>query len=197
MNLAVRVVSGVVLVAIIAAALWIGTPAVATVVGAGALIGAWELRGLLGRMGPTPPVWLILPLSVWLGIRFVLPASDMAADWAFAAAAVIGLLAGLVHPRRASPAGRSRWAAPPTSGSASASGWRSIAGTSPTPTTSDSGSSSSPWQARSSATRRRTSSVPRSAATPSSIRSRRASRWRERSPVPSRRCWSAPSPGRG
>ena len=95
MNLAVRVVSGVVLVAIIAAALWIGTPAVAVVVGAGALIGAWELRGLLGRMGPTPPVWLIVPLSVWLGIRFVLPASDMAAEWAFAAAAVIGLLAGL------------------------------------------------------------------------------------------------------
>jgi phosphatidate cytidylyltransferase len=95
MNLAVRVVSGVILVAIIAAALWIGTPAVATVVAAGALIGAWELRGLLGRMGPTPPVWLILPLSVWLGIRFVLPASDMAAEWAFAAAAVVGLLAGL------------------------------------------------------------------------------------------------------
>ena len=100
MNLAVRVVSGVVLVAIIAAALWIGTPAVAAVVGAGALIGAWELRGLLGRMGTTPPVWLILPLSVWLGIRFVLPASDMAADWAFAAAAVVGLLAGLFTRQR-------------------------------------------------------------------------------------------------
>ena len=95
MNLAVRVVSGVVLVAIIAAALWIGTPAVAAVVGAGALIGAWELRGLLGRMGADATRWLILPLSVWLGIRFVLPASDMAADWAFAAAAVVGLLAGL------------------------------------------------------------------------------------------------------
>ncbi len=148
MNLAVRVVSGVVLVAIIVAALWIGTPAVAAVVGAGALIGAWELRGLLGRMGPTPPVWLIVPLSVWLGIRFVLPASDMAADWAFAAAAVIGLLAGLGtrqsfagwalavgrrHLRRALP--------------------RLLGGDLPLArprrrTTSDSGSSSSPWQAR-------------------------------------------------
>ena len=96
MNLALRVVSGFVLVAVIAAALWIGTPAVATVVGVSALIGAWELRGLLGRMGPTPPLWLILPLSVFLSIRFVLPASDMAADWAFAAAVVVGLLAGLV-----------------------------------------------------------------------------------------------------
>jgi phosphatidate cytidylyltransferase len=95
MNLALRVVSGVVLVAVIAAALWIGTAAVAVVVGLGALIGAWELRGLLGRMGPTPPVWLTLPLSVFLSIRFVLPASDMAADWAFAAAVVVGLLAGL------------------------------------------------------------------------------------------------------
>ena len=45
MNLALRVASGVVLVAVIAAALWIGTPAVAILVGAGALIGAWELRG--------------------------------------------------------------------------------------------------------------------------------------------------------
>jgi len=97
MNLAVRVVSGLVLGGVIVAALWIGTAAIAVVVGAGALIGAWELRGLLGRIGPTPPpAWLILPLSVWLGIRFVLPASDMATDWAFAAAAVIGLLAGLV-----------------------------------------------------------------------------------------------------
>ncbi len=96
MNLALRVVSGAALVAVIAAALWIGTPAVAVVVGAGALVGAWELRGLLGRIGPTPPAWLILPLSVWLGIRFVLPAADMATDWALAAAVVVGLLAGLL-----------------------------------------------------------------------------------------------------
>jgi phosphatidate cytidylyltransferase len=34
-------------------------------------------------------------LTVFLAIRFVFPASDMAADWAFAAAAVVGLLAGL------------------------------------------------------------------------------------------------------
>jgi phosphatidate cytidylyltransferase len=95
MNLVLRVLSGAVLVAIIGAALWIGTPAVATIVGAGSLIGAWELRGLLNRMGMPPPVWLILPLSLFLGIRFVLPASDMATDWAFAAAAVVGLLAGI------------------------------------------------------------------------------------------------------
>ena len=52
-------------------------------------------RRCSGASGPTPPVWLILPLSVWLGIRFVLPAADMATDWAFAAAVVVGLLAGL------------------------------------------------------------------------------------------------------
>jgi phosphatidate cytidylyltransferase len=95
MNLALRVASGVVLVAVIAAALWIGTPAVAVFVGAGAVIGAWELRTLLGRIGALPPAWLMLPLALFLAIRFVLPASDMATDWAFAAAVVIGLLAGL------------------------------------------------------------------------------------------------------
>jgi phosphatidate cytidylyltransferase len=95
MNLALRVASGVVLVAVIAAALWIGTPAVATFVGAGAVIGAWELRTLLGKIGTLPPAWVILPLTLYLAIRFALPASDMAADWAFAAAAVVGLLAGL------------------------------------------------------------------------------------------------------
>jgi phosphatidate cytidylyltransferase len=96
MNLALRVASGLVLVAVLAAALWIGTAAVATFVALGALLGAWELRDLLGRTGPKPPAWLILPLTVFLAIRFVLPASDMATDWAFAAAAVVGLLAGLV-----------------------------------------------------------------------------------------------------
>jgi phosphatidate cytidylyltransferase len=81
---------------VLAAALWIGTPAVAVFVGGGAVIGAWELRNLLGRIGASPPAWLILPLTLWLAVRFVLPGSDMAADWAFAAAAVVGLLAGLV-----------------------------------------------------------------------------------------------------
>jgi phosphatidate cytidylyltransferase len=95
MNLALRVISGLILLAVLAAALWIGTPAVAVFVGAGALIGAWELRDLLGRIGTRPPVWLILPLTVFLAIRFVLPGSDMAADWAFAAAAVLGLLVEL------------------------------------------------------------------------------------------------------
>ncbi len=95
MNLALRVISGVVLVAVLAAALWIGTPALAVFVGAGAVIGAWELRDLLGRIGTAPPAWLILPLTLWLAIRFAVPAPDAATDWAFAAAAVVGLLAGL------------------------------------------------------------------------------------------------------
>jgi phosphatidate cytidylyltransferase len=95
MNLALRVISGVILLAVLGAALWIGTAAVAVFVGAGAAIGAWELRDLLGRIGARPPVWLILPLTAFLAIRFVLPASDMATDWAFAAAAVLGLLVGL------------------------------------------------------------------------------------------------------
>jgi phosphatidate cytidylyltransferase len=95
MNLALRVISGLVLVAVLAAALWIGTPAVAVFVATGAVIGAWELRDLLARVGASPPAWLILPLTLWLAIRFVLPAPDMATDWAFAAASVVGLLAGI------------------------------------------------------------------------------------------------------
>jgi len=95
MNLTLRVISGLALIAVLAAALWIGTAALAAFVAAGAVIGAWELRNLLGRIGTTPPAWLILPLTLWLTIRFVLPAPDMATDWAFAAAAVLGLLAGL------------------------------------------------------------------------------------------------------
>jgi phosphatidate cytidylyltransferase len=95
MNLTLRVISGLALIAVLAAALWVGTAALAAFVAAGAVIGAWELRNLLGRIGTTPPAWLILPLTLWLTIRFVLPAPDMATDWAFAAAAVLGLLAGL------------------------------------------------------------------------------------------------------
>jgi phosphatidate cytidylyltransferase len=95
MNLALRVVSGLILIAVLGAALWVGTAAVAAFVALGAVIGAWELRDLLGRIGTLPPAWLILPLTLWLTIRFVLPAPDTATDWAFAAAAVVGLLAGL------------------------------------------------------------------------------------------------------
>lgn len=95
MNLALRVISGLVLIAVLGAALWVGSAAVAAFVAIGAVIGAWELRNLLGRIGTLPPAWLILPLTLWLTIRFVLPAPDTATDWAFAVAAVLGLLAGL------------------------------------------------------------------------------------------------------
>lgn len=96
MNLALRVVSGVVLAGLIVAALWIGTAAVAVVLGVAALLGAWELRQLLIRIGSSPPLWLILPLSVWLAIRFVFPAGETATDYGLAAAVVVGLLAGIV-----------------------------------------------------------------------------------------------------
>ncbi len=54
---------------------------------------------------------MILPLSVWLGIRFVLPASDMATDWAFAAAVVDRPARRARDPAASSPAGHSPSAA--------------------------------------------------------------------------------------
>ena len=79
MNLALRVVSGVVLAGLIVAALWIGTAR-----GRGWCWGSprCSVRGSFAssciRIGSSPPLWLILPLSVWLAIRFVFPAGDTA-----------------------------------------------------------------------------------------------------------------------
>lgn len=57
-------------------------------VAAAAAVGAWEFRGLAARLDATPPAWLLLPLAVWLAIRFAVPGSPPALD--------IGLGAGLV-----------------------------------------------------------------------------------------------------
>ena len=93
MNLALRIVSGAVLLAIVAGALWIGTPAIAVLIGAAVLVGSWELAGLLGHIHLRPPAWLLYPLSLWLGIRLAFPAAYQDVQWPLIAALVAGVLA--------------------------------------------------------------------------------------------------------
>ena len=98
--------SGAVLLAVVAGALWIGTPAIAVLIGAAVLGGCWELTGLLGRVGLAPPPWLLYPLALWLAIRLALPAAYQDAQWPLLAALTAGLLAGVVL-----RIGFERWAA--------------------------------------------------------------------------------------
>ncbi|MBV9099787.1 MAG: phosphatidate cytidylyltransferase [Candidatus Dormibacteraeota bacterium] len=93
MNLLLRVVSGAILLGILAGVLWAGTPYVAAVVAVAALVAAWELSGLLRRMGVQPAAWLAYPLTLWLALRFAFPAAYRAADWPLVAAVTVGLVA--------------------------------------------------------------------------------------------------------
>ena len=96
MNLALRVISGACLLGLVAAALWIGVPAVAAVVTVAALIGAGELAGLMGRLGLRPALWLLYPLTIWLALRFVFPPAYIDAGWALAAALTVGLIGAVL-----------------------------------------------------------------------------------------------------
>jgi phosphatidate cytidylyltransferase len=92
MNLALRVVSGAVLVGIAAGALWVGVAGLAALVAIGALVSAWEYSGLV-RAVAVPPAWLLYPLTLWLALRFAFPAAYVSADWPLIAAVFAGLLA--------------------------------------------------------------------------------------------------------
>ncbi|HSP65237.1 MAG TPA: phosphatidate cytidylyltransferase, partial [Candidatus Deferrimicrobium sp.] len=91
----VRWVSGVVLILVVAGAVAIGGLLFVAVVAAAAAIGAWEFAGLAGRLDARPPLWLLLPVTVWLSIRYAVPGSPPALDIALGAVLVAGL-AGLV-----------------------------------------------------------------------------------------------------
>ena len=82
-------------------------------VAAAAAVGAWEFAGLAARLDARPPLWLLLPLTVWLAIRFAVPGSPPALDIGLGAALVAGLV-GLGGADRALPgaAGWRRWPAP-------------------------------------------------------------------------------------
>lgn len=96
MSLLLRSVSGAVLMAIIAAALWVGTAAVAALIGVAVVVSCFELAGLLRRVNLPPPEWLLYPLSLWLAIRLALPAAYQDVQWPLLAALTAGLLAAVV-----------------------------------------------------------------------------------------------------
>ena len=96
MNLLLRIVSGAVLLAVIAAALWAGTAVVAALIGVVVLVGCYELSGLLRRAGAPAVDWVLYPLSLWLAIRVALPAGYQDAQWPLLAALTAGLLATVV-----------------------------------------------------------------------------------------------------
>jgi phosphatidate cytidylyltransferase len=113
MNLALRVVSGAVLLAIVAGALWLGTAPVAALVGLAALVAVWEYAGLATRLDVPPPPWLLYPLALWLALRVLFPSGYTAADWPLYAAVVLGLLGcvafGVDFRRWASAVGGAVW----------------------------------------------------------------------------------------
>ena len=106
MNLLLRIVSGAVLLAVIGLVLWVGTAAVAVLIGAVVLVGCFELSGLLAKIEVRPPGWIVYPLSLWLAIRLALPDAYQDVQWPLLAALTAGLLAAT-----ALRTGFDRWAA--------------------------------------------------------------------------------------
>jgi phosphatidate cytidylyltransferase len=89
-NLLVRVISGVLLLAVVVGAVLAGGWLFVTLVATAAAVGAWEFAGLAGRLDARPPLLLLVPLTVWLAIRFALPASVPALELGLG----VGLLLG-------------------------------------------------------------------------------------------------------
>jgi phosphatidate cytidylyltransferase len=85
----------VLLLLLVAAVVAAGGPLFVAVVAAAAAVGAWEFAGLAGRLDAAPPLWLLLPLTVWLAIRFAVPGHPPALDIGLGGALVAGL-AGVV-----------------------------------------------------------------------------------------------------
>ncbi|MGH7721670.1 MAG: phosphatidate cytidylyltransferase [Candidatus Dormibacteria bacterium] len=90
-----RWLSGLGLLVLVAGAVAAGGSVFVAVLAAAAAVGAWEFAGLAGRLDARPPLWVLLPLTVWLTIRFAVPGAPPAFDIGLGAALVAGL-AGLV-----------------------------------------------------------------------------------------------------
>ncbi len=86
-----RWISGLVLLVLVAAVVAVGGSLFVAVLAAAAAVGAWEFAGLAGRLDARPPLWLLLPLAVWLTIRYAVPGAPPALDIALGAGLVAGL----------------------------------------------------------------------------------------------------------
>jgi phosphatidate cytidylyltransferase len=89
----VRVASGVALLLLVVGAVAAGGNLFVALLAAACAVGAWEFAGLAGRLDAPPPLWLLLPLTVWLAIRFAVPGAPPALDIGLGAALVAGLVA--------------------------------------------------------------------------------------------------------
>jgi phosphatidate cytidylyltransferase len=89
----IRVASGLLLLALVAVCVAIGGDVFVGLVAAAAAVGAWEFAGLARRLDASPPLWLLLPLTVWLAIRFAVPGDPPALDIGLGAALVVGMVA--------------------------------------------------------------------------------------------------------
>jgi phosphatidate cytidylyltransferase len=94
-TVAVRWISGLLLLMVVAGAVAVGGSLFVAVLAAAAAVGAWEFAGLAARLDARPPLWLLLPLTVWLTIRFAVPGAPPALDIGLGGALVAGMV-GLV-----------------------------------------------------------------------------------------------------
>lgn len=96
MRLGVRIASGVVMVAALVVALWLGGVVLDVVLGLVAAVGLYEYAGLMRGVDADPPPWVLYPLAGWLLYRFLLPSSVPALELGLGGAVVVGLLSALV-----------------------------------------------------------------------------------------------------
>lgn len=92
MNLVRRLLSAAVLLAVLAAALWLGGVPLDAVLGVFTAAALWEYRGLATRLGAAPLDPVLFGLGLWLLYRALLPGDVPALEWGLGAAAVAGLL---------------------------------------------------------------------------------------------------------
>jgi phosphatidate cytidylyltransferase len=110
MRLGVRLGSAAVLLAILVAALVLRGAVFDVLAGLTLCVAAWELSGLLRRMGAPPPPWVLYPLMLWLLLRHRYPGDWHVLDWGLGVAVVAGLLSMLLRPREMLDRGLLRWA---------------------------------------------------------------------------------------
>jgi phosphatidate cytidylyltransferase len=94
-DLVPRVLSGVVLIGLAGACVYVGGIPLDLLVGAAAGLCAWELCDLLAALPVPAPRWLVIPFTVWLAERAVLPGAGGSTEVILSAALLAGVVAGV------------------------------------------------------------------------------------------------------